>query len=83
MPKLEVLLYRGGLLKALHSNIKKPGWVPKVSTITAMLLLIGYEFQLDGANSDNIATHLRGLRTIIEYFKVRNVSLVEGVSGKI
>jgi len=44
-----------------------------------MLLLIGYEYQLDGANSDTIATHLYALKAVMEGYKARNASLLEGV----
>ncbi|KAH7379158.1 hypothetical protein DE146DRAFT_305384 [Phaeosphaeria sp. MPI-PUGE-AT-0046c] len=69
LSNIEALSHRGGLLTGLRSNMAKPGWMPKVSSLSAMLLLIGYEYQIDGVNSASIATHLRGLQTMLRSFQ--------------
>jgi hypothetical protein len=57
-------MYRGQLLGMLGSVLQDPQWTPSVSTITAMLVLIGYEYRVEGATSDSVATHIRGLQAI-------------------
>lgn len=69
---VELLSYRGALLTGLRSNMRKPGWMPKVSSLSAMLLLIGYEYGIDGANSTSIVTHLRGLQTMLRSYRSGN-----------
>jgi hypothetical protein len=44
-----------------------------------MLLLIGYEYRVDGPNSDSIATHIHGVQTLMKICKERNIVLVDEV----
>lgn len=43
VPNIEYLSHRGATLKNLRKRMSEPKLVPSVSTLTAMLLLIGYE----------------------------------------
>jgi hypothetical protein len=79
LPNVEALSHRGELLTGIRTSMKKPDWTPKVSTLTAMLLLIGYEYRIDGANSDSIATHIRGVQMMMKACKERNVALIDEV----
>jgi hypothetical protein len=79
MPNLEILTYRGELLNSIQVNIHGLKGAPQVSTLTAMLLLIGYEYRIDGSNCETIATHINGVRTMMTLCKLRNVPLVDEV----
>ncbi|KAH8733198.1 hypothetical protein GQ44DRAFT_821411 [Phaeosphaeriaceae sp. PMI808] len=79
LPNVEVLTHRGELLNGIRTNIKALDGTPKVSTITAMLLLIGYEYRIDGANCESIAFHIRGVHAMIKICKAQNVVLVDEV----
>jgi hypothetical protein len=43
IPNLECLKYRGAMLHDLRKRMSSPHVMPSISTLTAMLLLIGYE----------------------------------------
>ena len=43
VPNVECLTQRGATLRNLRHRLSNPGLVPSVSTLTAMLLIIGYE----------------------------------------
>ena len=47
-------------------NIKGLRGAPQVSTLTAMLLLIGYEYRIDGADCNTIAMHIQGVQTMMQ-----------------
>jgi hypothetical protein len=79
LPNVDVLQHRGELLKGIRVNIKGLHGAPQVSTLTAMLLLIGYEYRIDGANCDTIATHIQGVQTMMKLCKERNVALIDEV----
>lgn len=79
LPNVEVLTYRGELLNGIRVNIKGLKGAPQVSTLTAMLLLIGYEYRIDGANSDSLNAHISGVQTMMKLCKARNVALVDEV----
>lgn len=79
LPNVEVLTHRGELLNGIRVNIKGLKGAPQVSTLTAMLLLIGYEYRIDGANSDTIAAHISGVQTMMKLCKARNVALIDEV----
>lgn len=79
LPNVEVLTHRGELLSGIRLNIKSLDGVPKVSTITAMLLLIGYEYRIDGANCKSISAHIKGVQTMMKICKARNVALIDEV----
>lgn len=76
---VEVLTHRGGLLNGIRVNIKGLSGAPQVSTITAMVLLIGYEYHIDEANCNCIAAHIRGVQTMMKLCKALNVALVDEV----
>lgn len=66
---MEVLSHLCDLLSILRLDTRASGWKPKVSTLTAMLLLVGYECRIDDddedANSSVITTHMDGLQTMM------------------
>jgi hypothetical protein len=76
---VEVLTHRGEILNGIRVNIKGLKGAPQVSTLTAMLLLIGYEYRIDGANGESIAAHIRGIQTMMKLCKDRNVALIDEV----
>lgn len=61
LPNVEVLTHRGELLSGIRTIIEVPEGAPQVSTLTAMLILISYEYRIDGANSKTIAAHISGV----------------------
>jgi hypothetical protein len=63
---VEVLSHLCNLLTVLRSNTQDSSWTPNISTVTAMLLLIGYECRTDNANSEIIATHMDGVRIMMK-----------------
>jgi hypothetical protein len=79
LPNVEVLTYRGELLNAIQVNIHSLDGAPQVSTLTAMLLLIGYEYRIDGSNCETIATHISGVQTMMRLCKARNIALIDEV----
>jgi hypothetical protein len=79
LPNVEVLSHRGGLLAGIQVNIHHFDGVPRVSTLTAMLLLIGYEYRIDGADGRTIAAHIKGLQAMMRVCKERNIALVDEV----
>jgi hypothetical protein len=79
LPNVDVLQHRGELLRGIRVNIKGLHGAPQVSTLTAMLLLIGYEYRIDGANCNTIATHIQGVQTMMKLCKERNVALIDEV----
>lgn len=79
LPNVEVLSHRAVLLSGIRINIKSLDGVPRVSTMSAMLLLIGYEYRIDGANCRSIAAHIKGLQAMMKICKERNVALVDEV----
>jgi hypothetical protein len=79
LPNVEVLTHRGELLSGIRTNIEGLKGAPQVSTITAMLLLIGYEYRIDGANGKTIAAHISGVQTMMKICKARNVALIDEV----
>jgi hypothetical protein len=76
---VEVLTHRGEILNGIRVNIKGLKGAPQVSTLCAMLLLIGYEYRIDGANGESIAAHIRGIQTMMKLCKNRNVALIDEV----
>jgi hypothetical protein len=79
LPNVEVLTHRGELLNGIRVNIKGLKGAPQVSTLTAMLLLISYEYRIDGSNSEGIAAHIQGMQTMMKLCKARNVTLIDEV----
>jgi hypothetical protein len=79
LSNVEVLTHRGEILNGIRVNIKGLKGAPQVSTFCAMLLLIGYEYRIDGANGESIAAHIRGVQTMMKLCKDRNVSLIDEV----
>lgn len=43
IPTIDCLTHRGAMLRELRTRLDEPSLLPSVSTLTAMLLLIGYE----------------------------------------
>lgn len=79
LPNVEVLTHRGELINGIRVNIKGLKGAPQVSTLTAMLLLIGYEYRIDGSNSEGIAAHIQGIQIMMKLCKARNVALIDEV----
>ncbi|KAL5121658.1 hypothetical protein ACEQ8H_000344 [Pleosporales sp. CAS-2024a] len=79
LPDMQVLTHRGHLLKGVRANIEQLNGVPQVSTITGMLLLIGFEYRIDGGASQNMAAHLRGVQTMMKICQQQKVALVDEV----
>ncbi|RYY16366.1 MAG: hypothetical protein EON55_04540, partial [Alphaproteobacteria bacterium] len=79
LPNVEILQHRGALLNGIRVNIRGLKGAPQVSTLTAMLLLIGYEYRIDGADCATIATHIQGVHTMMKLYKERNVALIDEV----
>ncbi|KAF1850856.1 uncharacterized protein K460DRAFT_22889 [Cucurbitaria berberidis CBS 394.84] len=79
LPNIEILTYRGELLNGLNTIMRKPGWKPKVSSITAMLMLISYEYRVDGANCDSIRAHIQGVQAIMNMCQAEDVTAVDQV----
>lgn len=73
---VEVLSHLCNLLSALRLDTQDSGWKPKVSTLTAMLLLVGYECRINDANRSIITTHMAGvqkmMRLCVDYGIVLN-----------
>jgi hypothetical protein len=76
---VELLTHRGELLSGIQVNIKGLDGGPQISTLTAMLLLIAYEYRIDGTNSSTIAAHIRGVQAIMKQCKIRNAALIDEV----
>jgi hypothetical protein len=76
---VEILTYRGELLNGLSKGMQKPGWAPQVSTITAMLMLIGYEYRIDGGDAESIAIHVRGVQAMMRVLQAERVAVAEQV----
>jgi hypothetical protein len=76
---VELLTHRGELLSGIRVNIKGLDGRPQVSTLTAMLLLISYEYRMDGTNCTTIAAHIRGVQAIMKQCKARNAALIDEV----
>jgi hypothetical protein len=79
VPNIDILVYRGELLQGLQMAMLEPGWKPKVSTISTLLMLIGYEYRIQGGDCDSIAAHIKGVQTMMNMFKAENVAVVEQV----
>jgi hypothetical protein len=79
MPNVEVLTHRGELLNGIRIDIDGLKGAPQVSTLCAMLLLISYEYRIEGANCESIAAHIRGVQTMMKLCKDRNVALIDEV----
>jgi hypothetical protein len=76
---VELLTHRGELLSGIQVNIKGLDGGSQVSTLTAMLLLIAYEYRMDGTNCTTIAAHIRGVQAIMKQCKARNAALIDEV----
>ncbi|KAH7074895.1 hypothetical protein BKA63DRAFT_324427 [Paraphoma chrysanthemicola] len=79
LPNVEILQHRGEILNGIRVNIKGLKGAPQVSTLTAMLLLIGYEYRVDGADCKTISMHIQGVQTMMKLCKERNVALIDEV----
>jgi len=60
LPIVDVLLHRGGLLIGIQVNIRSFDGLPRVPT--AILMLIGYDYCIDGADCQTIAAQSKGLQ---------------------
>ncbi|RGP69198.1 hypothetical protein FLONG3_7834 [Fusarium longipes] len=69
LPNYETLHHRGQVLESLKSDLSRPlAGIPSLQIITAILLLIGYEYRVQDTQSrpNPAATHIRGLEQIIQ-----------------
>lgn len=78
-PNIEILVYRGHLLGSLTKTMAMPGWTPKVSTLTAMLMLIGYEYRTESNDYSSIIAHINGIQIIMNMLKAECIAVVEQV----
>ena len=51
-------------------------WTPNVSTVIAMLILIGCEYRVEGANFAGIAAHIRGVQASIKTWSTQNLPVI-------
>jgi hypothetical protein len=68
LPNYETLHHRGQVLESLKLDLSHShGGVPSLQTITAILMLISYEYRVQDSRSvaDTAATHIRGLQRIM------------------
>ncbi|CAO2649613.1 Nn.00g069980.m01.CDS01 [Neocucurbitaria sp. VM-36] len=79
IPNVEILTYRGKLLNGLRLVMQERDWAPKVSHITAMLLLIGWEYHIHGASCDSISAHIQAMQMIIKMYEDLNVAVIDQV----
>lgn len=56
--------------------MENPNWTPKVSTVTAMLILIGYEYRVQGADPASVAAHIRGVQASMKTWDAQYLPLV-------
>ncbi|OAG05726.1 uncharacterized protein CC84DRAFT_732716 [Paraphaeosphaeria sporulosa] len=79
VPNVECLTQRGATLRNLRHRMSNPGLVPSVSTLTAMLMIIGYEYRVDGSNANSISTHLSAIKNVVELTNASNVSISDAI----
>ncbi|KAL5414592.1 hypothetical protein PMIN03_003093 [Paraphaeosphaeria minitans] len=79
VPDVECLTQRGATLRNLRHRMSNPRLVPSVSTLTAMLMIIGYEYRVDGSNAISITTHLSAIRNVVELTKASNASTSDAI----
>ncbi|RBR04980.1 uncharacterized protein FIESC28_11448 [Fusarium coffeatum] len=66
VPNYETLYHRGKVLESLNLNL---GDAPSLQCITAILMLISYEYRVRDMRPA-AATHIRGLQTLLHQFDV-------------
>ncbi|OAL50878.1 hypothetical protein IQ07DRAFT_404956 [Pyrenochaeta sp. DS3sAY3a] len=76
-PNVEILVYRGKLLDSLTTATKDEGLRPRLSTITAMLMLIGYEYRVDGSDCEGIAVHIRAVQVMLQRYGDPHEPIIE------
>jgi hypothetical protein len=76
VPNVEALTYRGEALKHMQVAMVDRRWKPTVSAITAMLMLIGYEYRIKGGDGGSISTHVRGVQVVMNMYQAENVAIV-------
>jgi hypothetical protein len=79
VPNVEILTYRGEVINGLRTSMSASGWKPNVSSITAMLMLIGYEYRIESSDSDSISTHIRGVQAMMGMYEAENIAVVEQI----
>ncbi|KAF1971725.1 hypothetical protein BU23DRAFT_170683 [Bimuria novae-zelandiae CBS 107.79] len=79
IPNVECLTQRGATLYNLRQRMSNPLLVPSVSTLTAMLLIIGYEYRVDGSNASSIATHIGAVKRVLELTEASNVKVSDAI----
>lgn len=68
LPNVEILVYCGKLLDSLNQAIREEEMRPRLSTITAMLILIGYEYRIDGSDCESISVHIRAVQAMLQSY---------------
>ncbi|KAF2715313.1 hypothetical protein K504DRAFT_487022 [Pleomassaria siparia CBS 279.74] len=76
---LECLNHRGETLRNLAERMGDMTLVPKVSTLTAMLVLIGYEYRVNGSSSHAISLHIRAIDEVIKMSRKANVAVSHSI----
>ncbi|RMZ71748.1 N-ethylmaleimide reductase [Pyrenophora seminiperda CCB06] len=81
VPNAKTLVHRGKLLKAMRTAMARSTWTPEVSTMSAMLILVGYEYRIDGGDGASIALHLRAMQTMMDLLQAEaeKVELIKQV----
>ncbi|KAF1994212.1 hypothetical protein P154DRAFT_527224 [Amniculicola lignicola CBS 123094] len=76
----ECLMHRGEVLNLLRVRMKDPDQVLRVGTLSAMLLLIGYESRVDGATSESVRVHVEGVQGAIQLGAGTNILICPGIN---
>lgn len=75
MTNAECLMHRGEVLKGIAENLPfgEDSQAIQSSTLSAILLLIGYEYRVEGSNADNVAVHLKAMEELIHLYNRANM----------
>ncbi|KAF2678957.1 hypothetical protein K458DRAFT_121534 [Lentithecium fluviatile CBS 122367] len=75
VPTLTALEHRGAMVKDVRKRMADAKLVPSISTLCAMLLLIGYEYRVDGSNASNIEVHIRAIQNVLNLTRTANAAI--------
>ncbi|KAF1957468.1 hypothetical protein CC80DRAFT_592728 [Byssothecium circinans] len=77
IPKLQFLQYKGATLRDLTMRMSHTEMIPSLSTLTAMLLVIGYEYRTDGTSAESIGLHVRAVQDVLKLLETNNFNIVD------
>ncbi|KAF2728933.1 hypothetical protein EJ04DRAFT_476485 [Polyplosphaeria fusca] len=69
VPNVECLIHRGKVLRHVGERLQTPAKVINTSTISAMLLLIGYEYRAQEASRESVTVQLRAVDEVAKYWR--------------